>query len=142
MDEESAYRPNWEGISDDKKALILVLASNFGEAVESFGLIHGGKKIRDRAFEVAMAQLGIQQARLLAWGDMVGVLEVSPERDEALENPTKREPMENAIHNIINLIRSKENQKQLQNYGLKSMLIPLYDLEVALDWTRHQSFRE
>jgi hypothetical protein len=138
---ESGY-PNWADVSDDKRSLILVLADIFSTAVEGFGLIHAGKKARDRAYEVAMAQLGIQQARLLAWGDMVGIMDVSSSRDKSLDEAPNREIIEKALQSIIELHRSKKKDIQLQTYGLKSMFIPLFDLEVALDWARLESFRE
>jgi len=61
---------------EKSKAQILTdvfsLATQFSTCVEAFNLIHPSKD-NDHAQKVALAKLGLQQGRLLIFGDAVGI---------------------------------------------------------------------
>jgi hypothetical protein len=117
----------------------LALAQMFSTCVECFGLIHPGKE--DHQQKVAVAQLGIQQARLLAWGDMVGILDVTASRDQRLEETEMRKTIEQALQEIIDRPNHTDRETQFEQFGLKPPKRFSKYSEPALDAVRIESFR-
>lgn len=123
----------------DSKA-VLQLAQLFSTCVECFGLIHPSKD-SERAQLLPVAQLGIQQARLLAWGDNVGICTTNNTRDARLDSPDVRRRIERALQNIIDRPASVHRTSMMENYGLKppKRFKTLY--QPALDTARLEVFR-
>src|ERR1700761_5190186 len=129
-------------VSNEKKSLALNLADLFRDRVECFGMIHAGKKAWDRPQQVILTKLGIQQARLLAWGDIVRICDLSDDRDTSLDDTISRGKIETTLRSIVDMHKTEDKSKQLEKYGLKSTKLTIEDLEHALDLTRLESFRE
>ena len=89
-----------------------------------------------------IAKLGIQQGRLLAWGDMVGILDVSDKRDTRLEDPDIRRTIEKALEEIIDRPAHTDRETQFEQYGLKPPKRFTNASQPALDVARIESFRE
>lgn len=119
----------------------LALAQLFSTCVECFGLIHPGKEW-DQAQRIQIAKLGIQQGRLLAWGDMVGILDVSENRDKRLEDPEIRATIEKALGDIIDRPAHTDRETQFETFGLKPPKKFTRASQPALDVARIESFRE
>ncbi|KIW04540.1 uncharacterized protein PV09_04294 [Verruconis gallopava] len=119
----------------------LALAQLFSTCVECFGLIHPGKE-SEQAQRVAVAKLGIQQARLLAWGDMVGLLDVTSSRDPRLEDHDTRLAIEKALQDIIDRPAHTDRETQFEKYGLKPPKKFFQNNQPSLDVARIESFRE
>ena len=123
----------------DSKA-VLQLAQLFSTCVECFGLIHPSKDY-ERAQLLPVAQLGIQQARLLAWGDYVGICATNNTRDARLDDPDVRRRIERALQNIIDRPSNVHRTSMMEMYGLKPprKFTTLY--QPALDTARLEVFR-
>ena len=119
------------------------LADLFADCVESMNLIHGNHE-ESHAEEILTAQLGIEQARLLIWGDAVGItsppattgitsaiprhpgaLNPEPEkalyfgtRDARLDDPRFRKRVEDSLAAIASPMTQLPKVKMLQTYGL------------------------
>jgi Prion-inhibition and propagation len=126
----------------EKKALALVLAGLYSDSVECFGMIHAGKKSWDRSQQLFLTKLGIQQARLLAWGDFVRIWDVSDDHDAALDDPTSRTKIETTLRTILDMHKTVDKTKQLEKYGLKATKLGIENLEHAVDLIRLEAFRE
>ena len=103
--------------------------------------IHPGKEW-DQSQRLMIAKLGIQQGRLLAWGDMVGILDVSDHRDPRLEDPEIRRTIEAALEEIIDRPAHFDRETQFEQYGLKPPKRFTKASQPALDVARIESFRE
>ncbi|KAF2424464.1 hypothetical protein EJ08DRAFT_652336 [Tothia fuscella] len=119
----------------------LSLAHLFSTCVECLLLIHPGKEW-DRDQRLQIAKLGIQQGRLLAWGDMLGVCEVGEGRDPRLDDPGTRNTIEKSLQNIIDRPAHLDRATQFEKYGLKSPRKFLTSSQTALDTARLEAFRE
>ncbi|KAI5272696.1 hypothetical protein E4T47_04085 [Aureobasidium subglaciale] len=119
------------------------LADLFADCVESINLIHGNHE-ESHSEEILTSQLGIEQARLLIWGDAVGVcsppavtgitsaipkhpgaLNPEPERplyfgtrDARLDDPRFRQRVEDSLRAIASPMTHLSKTKILQTYGL------------------------
>ncbi|THY34359.1 hypothetical protein D6D01_01961 [Aureobasidium pullulans] len=119
------------------------LADLFADCVESINLIHGTHE-ESHSEEILTSQLGIEQARLLIWGDAVGIcsppnstgitsaipkhpgaLNPEPERplyfgtrDARLDDPRFRQRVEDSLHAIASPMTHLTKAKMLQTYGL------------------------
>jgi hypothetical protein len=119
------------------------LADLFADCVESINLIHGNHD-ESHAEEILISQLGIEQARLLIWGDAVGIysppnstgissaiprhpgaLNPEPEkalyfgtRDARLDDPRFRKRIEESLAAIASPMTHLNKVKMLQTYGL------------------------
>ena len=120
---------------------IVNLAQLFSTCTECFGLIHPSKDW-ERAQLLVLCQLGIQQARLLAWGDNVGICETGPLRDARLDDPEKRAKIEEALQSIIDRPVHVHRVTQFEKYGLKPPKKLSMHYQPALDTTRLEVFRE
>jgi len=119
----------------------LALAQLFSTCVECFGLIHPRSEW-DHQQRLSVAKLGIQQGRLLAWGDMVGILDISESRDSRLEDPEMRKTIETALQDIIDRPANSDRETQFAKYGLKPPKRFSNASQPALDIARIESFRE
>lgn len=121
---------------------VLPLAQLFSTCVECFGLIHPSKN-SDRPQELLLCKLGIEQARLLAWGDNVGITESqAANRNPSLDNPEVRTKVEAALHNIIERPAHVHRVTQFEKYGLKPPKRFTVSYQPALDSARLEVFRE
>jgi hypothetical protein len=118
----------------------LSLAQLFSTCVECFGLIHPGKEW-DHEQRVLIAKLGIQQGRLLAWGDMIGITELGPARDPRLQDTEMRGSIEQALQSIIDRPAHLARTQQFEIYGLKPPKHFISSYQPALDTARLESFR-
>lgn len=122
---------------------VVALASLFHNTVESFGNIHSS--LNDSKDErILLAQLGIEQARLLIWGDLVGVLSppasiadqsgdlkptmteegvtrplYSRPRDERLDDNEKRHEIEGILSALSYTLSPPNFEYRLDVNGLK-----------------------
>lgn len=121
-------------------AVVLQLAQVFSTCIECFGLIHPSKDY-DRPQLLLLAQLGIQQARLLAWGDNVGITSTNNTRDPRLDEPETRQKVERALQSIIDRPAHVHRTTMMEKYGLKPprKFTSLY--QPALDTARLEVFR-
>ncbi|CAD0090880.1 unnamed protein product [Aureobasidium vineae] len=119
------------------------LADLFADCVESINLIHGTHE-ESHSEEILTSQLGIEQARLLIWGDAVGISSppastgitsaipkhpgaLNPEPDKALyfgtrdarlDDPRFRQRVEDSLYAIASPLTHLTKVKMLQTYGL------------------------
>jgi hypothetical protein len=89
-----------------------------------------------------IAKLGIQQGRLIAWGDMVGITELGPSRDSRLEDTEIRTTIEQTLQEIIDRPADMDRASQFEKYGLKPPTKFISSYQPALDTARLESFRE
>ena len=119
---------------------VLRLAQLFSTCVECFGFIHPSKDY-ERAQLLLLAQLGIQQARLLAWGDSVGICSTNGTRDARLDDPDVLRKIELALQNIIDRPAHVHRTSTMENYGLKPPKKFTHLYQPALDTARLEVFR-
>ncbi|KAK0263284.1 hypothetical protein B0A54_00645 [Friedmanniomyces endolithicus] len=144
----------------------LALANLFSNCVEAFGLIHPTHKW-EKEEQLLLSRLGIQQARLLIWGDAVGI--TSPpksvtnhavpkhpssaypdlteptffgERDARLDEPATRTQVEAALSAIVDRSAGYNRTEMMEKYGLKAPKRLSALSEPALDIYRLDAFRE
>ncbi|KAK0313565.1 hypothetical protein LTR01_001822 [Friedmanniomyces endolithicus] len=144
----------------------LALANLFSNCVEAFGLIHPTHKW-EKEEQLLLSRLGIQQARLLIWGDAVGI--TSPpksvtnhavpkhpssaypdlteptffgDRDARLDEPTTRTQVEAALSAIVDRSAGYNRTEMMEKYGLKAPKRLSALSEPALDIYRLDAFRE
>ncbi|GAB7361424.1 hypothetical protein MBLNU230_g1480t1 [Neophaeotheca triangularis] len=145
---------------------VVALAGLFSNCVEAFGLVHPAQKW-DKEEQVLLARLGIQQARLLIWGDIVGIH--SPpksvtnravpkhpslaypdlkeptffgERDARLDETETRVKVEEALNGIVDRSVHMTREEMMEVYGLKPPKKPASGFQPALDTNRLEAFRE
>ncbi|KAF2762190.1 hypothetical protein EJ05DRAFT_200001 [Pseudovirgaria hyperparasitica] len=141
------------------------LATTFSTCVEAFGLVHPVRQ-SDRPQKLAITRLGIEQSRLLIFGDAVGIsspprsiathmipsrpgaLNPDPnepvnfgERDARLDDPEIRQQVENTLNEILERPVSLSREDMMQQYGMTSPKKPV-PFEPPLDTTRIEAFRE
>ncbi|KAF1945367.1 hypothetical protein EJ02DRAFT_451661 [Clathrospora elynae] len=156
--------------SAKSKAQILTdvysLATQFSTCVEAFNLIHPSKD-HDHAQKVALAKLGLQQGRLLIFGDAVGISAppatiarhmipshpglTNPDphlpvnfsvRDPRLDDDLINAKIRRALHEIAGRPTNMTREELMNAYGLKSPKA-FSKLEYpALDTNRLEGFRE
>ncbi|KAI8935858.1 hypothetical protein NX059_007375 [Plenodomus lindquistii] len=160
-----------EGASPGKtKAQILTdvfsLATQFSTCVEAFNLIHPSKD-NDHAQKVALAKLGLQQGRLLIFGDAVGISAppatiarhmipshpglTNPDphlpvnfgvRDSRLDEEITNAKIRKSLHEIAGRPSNMSRDELMNTYGMKSPKT-FSKLEYpALDTNRLEGFRE
>ncbi|RDI86773.1 hypothetical protein Vi05172_g3054 [Venturia inaequalis] len=118
----------------------LSLAQLFSTCVECFGLIHPGKEW-DQVQRGQIAKLGIQQGRLIAWGDMVGITELGSSRDPRLDDKDIRATIEQALQDIIDRPADTDREAQFDHFGLKQPTKYHSSYQPALDTARLEAFR-
>jgi hypothetical protein len=145
---------------------VFSLATQFSTCVEAFNLIHPSKD-HDHAQKVALAKLGLQQGRLLIFGDAVGISAppatiarhmipshpgiTNPDphlpvnfgvRDPRLDDEVINAKVRRALHEIAGRPSSMSRDELMNVYGLKSPK-SFSRLEYpALDTNRLEGFRE
>ncbi|KAF2474848.1 uncharacterized protein BDR25DRAFT_280431 [Lindgomyces ingoldianus] len=145
---------------------VLSLASLFSTCAEAFNLIHPPKD-SERAQKVALAKLGIQQGRLLIWGDAVGISSPPPTiarhmipshpgltnpdpnlpvnfgvRDARLDEVATNQKVRDALNEIAGRPAHLSREDLMEKFGLKSPK-RFSTLEYpALDTNRLEAFRE
>lgn len=142
------------------------LAGLFSNCVEAFGLIHPGPKW-DKQERLLMTRLGLQQARLLIWGSVLGI--VSPPasvtdravprhpssaypdlkeptffdaRDPRLDDPQYRTKIEETLSAIVDRSSGHSREEMMAKFGLKPPKRFGSTYEPAMDTNRLESFRE
>lgn len=145
---------------------VFSLATQFSACVEAFNLIHPSKD-NDRAQKVALAKLGLQQGRLLIFGDAVGISAppatiarhmipshpglTNPDphlpvnfgvRDPRLDEDVVNAKVRKALHEIAGRPSNMSREELMNAYGMKSPK-SFSRLEYpALDTNRLEGFRE
>ncbi|ORY16300.1 prion-inhibition and propagation-domain-containing protein, partial [Clohesyomyces aquaticus] len=145
---------------------VLSLTNLFSTCVEAFNLIHPSKD-SSRVQKVALAKLGIQQGRLLIWGDVVGISSppqkiarhmipshpgaTNPDpnlpvnfgvRDERLDDEGLNHKVRDALNQIAGRPSHLSREELMEKFGLKSPK-RFSSLEYpALDTNRLEAFRE
>ncbi|KAH5043937.1 hypothetical protein HBI70_052160 [Parastagonospora nodorum] len=145
---------------------VFSLATQFSTCVEAFNLIHPSKD-NDHAQKVALAKLGLQQGRLLIFGDAVGISAppatiarhmvpshpglTNPDphlpvnfsvRDSRLDDEETNDKIRNALNEISGRPGNLSRDELMEKYGLKS---PKHFSRLeypALDTNRLEGFRE
>lgn len=165
----TASEPQHVAPPPDYEALltgVVALAADFSNCVEAFGLIHPMLKW-EKGEQRLLTRVGLQQARLLVWGDIVGVSSppasvtdravpkhpsaAYPDlkeptffnaRDERLEDTQIRTQVEAALSAIVERQSNTSREEMMHQYGLKppKKFTPQY--EHALDVNRLEAFRE
>jgi hypothetical protein len=145
---------------------VLSLATQFSTCVEAFNLIHP-EKASDRDQKVALAKLGLQQGRLLIFGDAVGISSppaniarhmipshpglTNPDpslpinfsiRDPQLDDPSINEKVRAALDEIAGRPAHLTREELMEKYGLKSPKRFSSIEYPALDTNRLEAFRE
>ncbi|THV77214.1 hypothetical protein D6C90_00951 [Aureobasidium pullulans] len=115
---------------------VLVLASLFYNTLKAFDNIHSSlNDFKDE--KVYLAQLGIEQARLLIWGEQMGIFSLPPsltflETEENRETMTPRDPrldddevrvnLEGLMNSIIHTLSNpNDNDSDLDTTGLRPL---------------------
>ena len=145
---------------------VIALANLFSNCVEAFGLIHPSHKW-EKDEQLALCRLGIQQARLLIWGDVTG-LSSPPKsvtdravpkhpsaaypdlkeptffgpRDVSLDETDTRTQVENALSAIVDRSSTATREEMMEKYGLKPPKRFAAEYQPALDTNRLEAFRE
>ncbi|OCK93344.1 uncharacterized protein K441DRAFT_661650 [Cenococcum geophilum 1.58] len=126
---------------EKEKSNTLGLAQLFSTCVECFGLIHPSKDW-DHMQRLLIAQLGIQQARLLVWGDNLGICDTGNSRDPRLDDHEYRLNIEQALQSIIDRPVYTDRATQFEKHGLKPPKKFTGAYQPALDRARLEAFRE
>jgi len=171
MDSKAGAEHN-EGLPETKpehEALlpgVMALANLFSNTVEAFGLIRASQRW-EREEQLLLSRLGIQQARLLIWGDILGVSSPPPSvtnqavpkhpsaaypdlkeptffapRDARLDEPSVRQQIEDALSSIVDRSAHTTRDEMMEKFGLKPPKRLTPDFQPALDTTRLEAFRE
>jgi hypothetical protein len=147
-------------------ANVFALATQFSACVEVFNLIHPSKEW-DHAQKVALAKLGIQQGRLLIFGDAVGISSppaniakhmipskpgaTNPDptlpinfgvRDSRLDEPETYDKVRAALNAIAGRPAHLSREELMEKYGLKSPKRFSAMEYPPLDTNRLEAFRE
>jgi hypothetical protein len=145
---------------------VLTLATQFSACVEAFNLIHPARE-SDHDQRVALAKLGLQQGRLLIFGDAVGISSppatiarhmipshpgaTNPDpnlpvnfgvRDPRLDDPDTNKKIRAALDEIAGRPTNLSREDLMERYGLKSPKRFSSIEYPALDTNRLEAFRE
>lgn len=145
---------------------VFSLATQFSTCVEAFNLIHPSKD-NDHKQKVALAKLGVQQGRLLIFGDAVGISAppaniarhmipshpgaTNPDphlpvnfgvRDSRLDDDAIHEKVRKALNEIAGRPGHLSRDEMMEKYGLKSPKRFNMLEHPALDTNRMEAFRE
>lgn len=145
---------------------VFSLATQFSTSVEAFNLIRPSKD-NDQAQKLALAKLGLQQGRLLIFGDVVGITAppatiarhmipsrpgiTNPDpylpvnfgiRDPNLDKEVLNAKIRRSLHEIVGRPMHMSREEVMENFGMKSPK-SFSRLEYpALDTNRLEAFRE
>ena len=118
---------------------VIALASLFYNTVESFGNIHSSQN-DEKDEKILLTQLGIEQARLMIWGDIVGVFsppatlltqpipsqpdtthsQFNGPRDARLDDDITRAAIDNILSGITHTLSHPSHEEMANANGLKS----------------------
>ena len=115
-------------------------AALFSDTVESFGLVHQKQKGWNLTQRLLLTRLGVQQGRLLAWGDALRICHPG-----YMADPNEILPLFEDMCRRLEAIRAcfccENKQSSFRSYGLKPAKGAI-DFETALHMTRLEAFRE
>lgn len=95
----------------------VALASLFSTCIECFEYFKAGKDLEDD-LEVLLVKLDVEKARLVIWGNAVGVLQAENEgRATDLSNPRTTELVERCLNQIVSLLSDADKLRDA--YGLQ-----------------------
>ncbi|KAF2645782.1 hypothetical protein P280DRAFT_362016, partial [Massarina eburnea CBS 473.64] len=145
---------------------VMTLAMQFSTCVEGFNLIHPYNE-GDRHQKVALAKLGIQQGRLLIWGDVMGISSppatiarhmipshpgiTNPDptvpvnfgvRDARMDDPDNNAKIRAALDEIAGRPSNTSRETLMLKYGMKVPKRLTATTHAALDTNRLEAFRE
>ena len=145
---------------------VLSLATLFSTCVEAFNIIHPAKE-SDHGQRVALAKLGVQQGRLLIFGDAVGISSppatiathmipshpgaTNPDpnlpvnfgvRDSRLDDTETNKKVRAALDEIAGRPAHLSREELMEKYGLKTPKRLSTIQQPALDTNRLEAFRE
>lgn len=145
---------------------VVFLAGLFSNCVEAFGLIHPSHRW-EKEEQLLLTKLGIQQARLLIWGDIMGISSppksvtdravpkhpsaAYPDlkeptffvaRDSRLDDTDTRKAIEDALNAIVDRSSMVTREQMMEKYGLKPPKRFATEYQPALDTNRLEGFRE
>ncbi|PVH94963.1 hypothetical protein DM02DRAFT_618207 [Periconia macrospinosa] len=145
---------------------VMTLAMKFSTCCEAFNLIHPHNH-SDHHQKVALTKLGIQQGRLLIWGDVMGISSppakiathmipshpgvTNPDptmpinfavRDPRLDQPEFNARVRAALDQIAGRPSNMSRETLMLKYGLKSPKNFSATTHAALDSNRLEAFRE
>lgn len=115
------------------------LTNLFGFCVNGFAFVHPTRG-HPHSHQILLTKLGIEQARLVVWGDSLGIFEFGEFRDSRLDDVQYRESIEKALWSIVNSFAGTDQEKKLQLYGLKPAHKKMVPREPALDTKRLEVF--
>lgn len=145
---------------------VVALAQLFATCVEAFGLITPNHKW-EREEQLLLTRLGLQQARLLIWGDVVGI--TSPPatvtdravpkhpsaaypdlkeptffgpRDARLEEMESRQQVEKALSALVDRTSSATREEMMEQFGLRPPKKGGVEYASPVDMNRLEAFRE
>ena len=145
---------------------VMALANLYSNCVEAFGLIHAGQKW-EKEEQLLLCRLGLQQARLLTWGDVVGISSppssvtdravprhpsaAYPDlkeptffgpRNARLDETETRQKIESALSDIVDRSAHTSREEMMAKYGLRPPKKFSNDYAATLDTNRLEGFRE
>jgi hypothetical protein len=145
---------------------VLSLATDFSTCVETFSLIHPSKD-GDRDQKIALARIGLQQGRLLIFGDAVGISAppatiarhmipshpgaTNPDpsvpvsfgiRDLRLDEPITNQKVRAALEAIAYRPTHMPRDELMEKFGLKTPKRFTVNAYPAIDTNRLEAFRE
>ena len=95
----------------------VALASLFSTCIECFDYIHAGRSFSED-FEILLAKLDVEKARLLIWSDTVGLVKSSSDgRATELEDPLVSGQIGRCLLNVKSLLTNSD--ELVSRYGLK-----------------------
>ena len=128
-------------MAQDQEAVlfsVIALASLFYNTVQGFGNIHSSQN-DERDEKILLTQLGVEQARLMIWGDIVGILSppasllahapyptdgthslYNGPRDARLEEDDMRRQIEDLLHQLSHTLSDASQEEIAKVHGLKS----------------------
>ena len=145
---------------------VVALAQLFATCVEAFGLITPNHKW-EKEEQLLLSRLGLQQARLLVWGDVVGI--TSPPasvtdravpkhpsaaypdlteptffvaRDGRLDEMDTRVEIEKALSALVDRTSSASREEMMAQYGLRPPKKGALEYASPVDMNRLEAFRE
>lgn len=144
----------------------IALVSLFSSCVEAFGLIHPSQKW-ERTEQLLLTKLGLQQARLLIWGSVLGISSppavvtnravpkhpssAYPDlseptffdpRDPRLDDSQFRTTIEETLSSIVDRASHLSREEMMAKFGLKPPKRFTMVFEPALDTNRLEFFRQ
>ncbi|KAK4610254.1 hypothetical protein CLAFUW4_13614 [Fulvia fulva] len=158
-----------EDVNAQHEALLtgaVALASLFSSCVEAFGLVHPQHKW-EKGEQLLLTRLGLQQARLLIWGQVLGISSppaavtnravprypngAYPDvkeptffdaRDPRLDDPNVRTTIEQTLSAIVDRSSTSTREEMMAKFGLKPPKRFSTTYQPAMDTIRLETFRE